>query len=321
MANYSTKSIFQLIANSGKEFMKNNSLRLAAALSYNTIFSLPPLLFIVVKSAGAIFGEDAVSGQLFTQIKGIIGTEAASEVQKILQNVHLEGSNPLATWIGIGTLIFASTTIFVTLQESLNQVWNLQTKAKNGVMKLVIDRLLSFGIILSISFLLLVSFVISAVLGVLTDFLKQQLPGVAVIFIFLLDIVVSLGFITLLFALIYRYLPDAIIRWRDVWVGAFVTALLFILGKYLIGWYLGQSDMSSTYGAAGSVVILLSWVYYSSLIIFYGAELTQEYADTYGHPVKPNHNSVRIEVRELPHEETEEANKAGRPPAEGRFRK
>ncbi|MGV3538352.1 MAG: YihY/virulence factor BrkB family protein [Rufibacter sp.] len=320
MAKYSTKGIWGLIVNSGKEFMKNNSLRLAAALSYNTIFSLPPLLFIVVKSAGAIFGEDAVSGQLFTQIKGIVGDDAAAEIQKILQNVHLEGNSPLATWIGIGTLIFASTTIFVTLQESLNQVWNLQTKAKNGILKLVMDRLLSFGIILSIAFLLLVSFVISAVLGVLTDFLQQQLPGVAVFFIFLLDIIVSLTFITLLFALIYKYLPDAIIRWRDVWIGAFVTALLFILGKYLIGWYLGQSDMNSTYGAAGSIVILLSWVYYSSLIIFFGAEITQEYADTYGQPVVPNHNSVRIEVRELPHEATDDA-KAGRPPAEGRFRK
>lgn len=321
MAKYSTKGILKLITNSGKEFMDNNSLRLAAALSYNTIFSLPPLLFIVVSAAGYFFGEEAVNGQLYTQIKDVVGTDAAKEVQTLLKNVHLEGSSTMATLIGLGTLIFASTTIFVTLQESLNQVWNLKSKPKNGIMKLVKDRVLSFGLILSLSFLLLVSLVLSAVLGVFTEYLQRMLPGIAVFFIYLLNIVVSLGIITLLFALIYRYLPDAVIRWRDVWVGAFVTAFLFVLGKFLIGWYLGQSNMGSTYGAAGSIIILLSWVYYSSLIVFYGAELTQEYADTYGHPIKPNHNSVRIEVREVPHHESDEAKQEGRPPSEGRFRK
>ncbi|GGK76744.1 YihY/virulence factor BrkB family protein [Rufibacter glacialis] len=319
MAKYTTKGIFGLITNSASEFMKNNSLRLAAALSYNTIFSLPPLLFIVVQSAGYFFGEKAVSGQLYAQIKGLVGSEAAAEIQTMITKLHLEGPSPLATGIGIATLIFAGTTIFVTLQESLNNVWNLQTKAKNGIMKLVMDRVLSFGMILSISFLLLVSLLVSALIGILTDYMERLLPDLAVVFIYILDVVVSLGLITLLFALIFKYLPDAIIRWRDVWVGAAATAFLFLLGKYLIGWYLGQSDFNSSYGAAGSMVILLSWVYYSSLIIFFGAELTQEYADTFGEPVKPNHNSVRIEVRELPFEESNDA-MAGRPPAQGRFR-
>lgn len=320
MANISGKTVFSLIKNSATEFMKNKSLRLAAALSYNTIFSLPPLLFIVVSTAGYFFGDEAVSGELYGQISGLVGDEAATTIQEALTKMELQGTSTMATIIGIGTLVFAGTTIFVTLQESLNQVWNLETKAKNGILKLIIDRVLSLGIILSIAFLLLVSLVLSAALGILTDFLKAQLPDVAIFFIYLLHLVVSLGFITLLFALIYKYLPDAIIRWRDVWVGAFVTALLFILGKYLIGWYLGQSDLGSTYGAAGSMVILLSWIYYSSLIIFYGAELTQEYAETFGHPIRPDHNSVRIEVREVPHDETEEA-KSGRPPSEGSFRK
>ncbi|WP_192822182.1 YihY/virulence factor BrkB family protein [Rufibacter sp. LB8] len=319
MAKYTKQGIWGLIKNSASEFIKNKSLRLAAALSYNTIFSLPPLLFIVVKAASYFFGDEAVTGELNTQISGMVGPEAAQQIQESLTKVHMEGSSPLATWIGIGTLVFASTTIFVTLQESLNQVWNLEAKAKNGILKMAIDRLLSFGLVLSIAFLLLVSLVLSAVLAALTGYLQKLLPGIAVVFIHILNLVVSLGIITLLFALIYKYLPDAIIRWRDVWVGAFVTALLFVLGKFLIGWYLGQSDMGSSYGAAGSIIILLSWVYYSSLIIFFGAELTQEYADTYGQPVRPNHNSVRIEVREVPHEETEDA-KSGRPPAEGRFR-
>jgi membrane protein len=320
MAKYNATSIFGILKNSAAQFMENNSLRLAAALSYNTIFSLPPLLFIVVRAASFFFGEKAVTGQLDTQISGLVGREAATEIQTMMAKLHLEGPSPLATWIGIGTLVFASTTIFVTLQESLNNVWNLKTKAKNGILKLVMDRVLSFGMILSVSFLLLVSLMISAVIGILTDYLQQLLPDVAVVFIYILDVAVSLGLITLLFALIFKYLPDAIIRWRDVWVGAAATAFLFLLGKYLIGWYLGQSDFNSSYGAAGSMVILLSWVYYSSLIIFFGAEVTQQYADTFGQPVAPNHNSVRIEVREVPHDETDEA-LAGRPPAQGRFRK
>ncbi|WP_210463169.1 MULTISPECIES: YihY/virulence factor BrkB family protein [Rufibacter] len=320
MAKYTAKSILDLVKNSASEFMKNNSLRLAAALSYNTIFSLPPLLFIVVRSAGYFFGEEAVSGQLYNQIKGIVGSEAATEIQNMISKLHMEGSSPLGTWIGIGTLIFAGTTIFVTLQESLNQVWNLQTKAKNGILKLVIDRILSLGMILSVAFLLLVSLVVSAMIGILTDYMQKLLPGIAVVFIYILDVVVSLGLISLLFALIYKYLPDAHIRWRDVWVGAIITAVLFLVGKYLIGWYLGRSDFNSSYGAAGSLVVLLSWVYYSSLIIFFGAEITQEYADNFGQPVTPNHNSVRIEVREIPFDETPEAQNSGRPPSQGRFR-
>ncbi|ALI98620.1 YihY/virulence factor BrkB family protein [Rufibacter tibetensis] len=321
MAKYTARGIFAILTNSASEFMKNNSLRLAAALSYNTIFSLPPLLFIVVRSASFFFGEKAVTGQLDTQISSLVGREAATEIESMMAKLHLEGPSPLATWIGIGTLVFASTTIFVTLQESLNNVWNLKTKAKNGILKLIMDRVLSFGMILSISFLLLVSLVVSAAIGVLTDYLQRLLPGIAVIFIYLLDVIVSMGLITLLFALIFKYLPDAIIRWRDVWVGAAATAFLFLLGKYLIGWYLGQSDFDSSYGAAGSLVILLSWVYYSSLIIFFGAEVTQEFADTYGQTVTPNHNSVRIEVREIPHEESVDAQASGRPPSQGRFRK
>ncbi|AKQ46746.1 ribonuclease BN [Rufibacter radiotolerans] len=319
MAKYAAKSIMSLIKNSGVEFMENNSLRLAAALSYNTIFSLPPLLFIVVTAAGYFFGEKAVSGQLYSQLNEMVGAEAATQIQEMLSRQHLEGTSTVATWIGIGTLIFAGTTIFVTLQESLNQVWNLKTKAKNGVMKLVMDRVLSFGMILSIAFLLLVSLVVSALIGVLTDYMKELIPGIAIVFIYILDVVVSMGFITLLFALIFKYLPDAVIRWRDVWVGAAITAFLFLLGKYLIGWYIGRSDFSSSYGAAGSLVILLVWVYYSSLIIFFGAEVTQEYAECFGQPITPDENSVRIEVREVPFEESNDA-KAGRPPAQGRFK-
>jgi membrane protein len=319
MAKYTFKDIFSLIKESAGQFMENNSLRLAAALAYNTIFSLPPLLYIVIATAGYFFGEKAVSGQLYEQLNEFIGHDAALQLEESLKNVKVEGGSTVATWIGIATLIFASTTIFVTLQESLNNVWNLKTKPKNGILKLAMDRILSFGMILSVAFLLLVSLVISALLAVLTEYMQRLLPGIAVFFIYLLDFVVSMGFITLLFALIYKYLPDAIIRWRDVWVGAMVTAFLFLLGKYLIGWYIGQSDLGSTYGAAGSIVILLTWVYYSSLIVFFGAEVTQQYADQFGQPVVPNQNSVRIEVREVPYADSDEA-KAGRPPSEGRFR-
>jgi membrane protein len=186
-------------------------------------------------------------------------------------------------------------------------------------MKLARDRFLSFGLILSIALLMLISLVISAVLSFFTDYLQRIFPTIAVIFIHLLNLAVSLGFITFLFALIYKYLPDAIIRWKDVWVGSFLTALLFVVGKFGIGWYIGNSEVGSAYGAAGSVIIILVWIYYSSLIVFFGCEFTQQYACTFGEKIRPKAHAVEVEVREVKHKDTTDA-QAGRPKAQGRFR-
>lgn len=320
MSNITPKALFSIAKNSVTEFLNNNSLRLAAALAYNTIFSLPPLLFIILMAVGTFFGEEALSGQLYAQSKDALGADAAKEIQTMINNLNAQENQGMMRWVGYGTLIFAATTFFITLQESLNTIWNIKAKPENGIMQTIKNRFMSFGLILSIGLLMLASFVISAALSFFTDYLREIFPGVAVILFKLLDLVVSTGVITVLFALIYKYLPDAIIRWKDVWVGSFITALLFVLGKFLIGWYLSFSDVGSAYGVAGSIIIILVWIYYSSLIVFYGAEYTQQYSKRFGAGIRPKDYSVRFEVREV-REVHPDDEKAGRPKAEGRFRK
>lgn len=320
MSNITPKALFTIAKNSVTEFLNNNSLRLAAALAYNTIFSLPPLLFIILMAVGAFFGEEALSGQLYAQSKTALGPEAASEIQTMINNLNNQENQGLARWIGYATLIFAATTFFITLQESLNTIWNIKAKPKNGIMQTIKSRFLSFGLILSVGLLMLVSFLVSAALNIFNDYLQQTFAGVAVVLFQILDIVVSVGVITVLFALIYKYLPDAHIRWKDVWIGSFITAVLFVLGKFLIGWYLGVSDVGSAYGVAGSIIIILVWIYYSSLIVFYGAEYTQQYAKRFGAGIQPKEYAVRFVVKEEPNP-NEENEKAGRPKSEGQFRK
>ncbi|MDB5264327.1 MAG: ribonuclease [Adhaeribacter sp.] len=315
----SIKDVLTLSKNTFGQFMENNSFRLAAALAYNTIFSLPPLLLIVIAAAGAIWGEEAATNSLAHEMEGMVGKDAALSIQEMIKNVNKTQSGGLASAIGIATLVFAATTFFVTLQDSLNSIWNVKAKPTNNFLKVAKDRFLSFGLILSIAFLMLISFVISAVLSFFTGYLESIFPAGAVVFIHILNISVSLAFITLLFAMIYKYLPDAIIRWKDVWVGSFLTALLFVLGRFLISWYLGQNDIGSAYGAAGSVIIILVWIYYSSLIIFFGSEFTQQYANQFGERIRPKSHAVEIEIREVPYESSDDQ-KSGRPPAQGRFR-
>ncbi|MFD2513109.1 YihY/virulence factor BrkB family protein [Pontibacter locisalis] len=319
MADFTIKETFPLFKNSASEFMENNSLRLAAALAFNAIFSIPPLLIIIIRIAGAVFGDKAVSGQLSQQISSAIGPSAAKEVETIIQNAQMSESGGIALWIGIGTLIFAATTFFVTLQQSLNTIWNLKVKPSNGFLRMVKERLFSFGIILSIALLMLLSFVVSAAVSFMSDYISQLLPGVGIWVIKLIDFILSVGIITLLFTLIFKYLPDATIRWKDTLVGAFVTALLFTIGKFLISWYIGTSDPGSAYGAAGSIIIILVWIYYSSLIVFYGAEFTQEFARKFGQRIHPKPHATFVEEREV-HEDPYDK-KSGRPPSEGRFDK
>ncbi|RTQ47095.1 YihY/virulence factor BrkB family protein [Hymenobacter gummosus] len=317
-------SLPSLLSNTLGQFNENNSLRLAAALSYNAVLSLPPLLLIVITTAGTLLGQEAVQGQVFAQLNGLVSADAAKTIQDSITSFNQQRQGGMSAALGIGTLIFTATTFFVTLQESLNSIWNLRVKTSGnvGVVKQFIrDRVLSFGIILSIALLLLISFVVSALLSFFTNYLQRIMPDATVLLLRAIDFVLSYAITTVLFALIYRFLPDAIIRWRDVWVGAAVTAGLFVLGKYLLTFYISSADPGSAFGAAGSIIVLLIWIYYSSLIIFFGAELTQQYADCFGAHVVPKAHAVRIEVREVPPGESEEEQKTGRPHAEGRWRK
>ena len=299
MSLYSPHNLWPALKRTFSQFSENNSLRLAAALAYTAAFSLPPLLIVVIGVAGVVFGQEAVNGQVFGQLRGLLGADAAAGIQKILVNVNQHKSGTLATVIGLGTLLFGATTFFATLQESLNDIWNLKPKPTNGLVQFLKTRVLSLGLVLSVGLLLLVSLVLSAGLAAFGDYLRRLLPDVTVVLFYVLDVVLSLGLMTLMFGLLFRFLPDARVAWRDIWPGALLTAIFFVVGKYLIGLYVSKADPGSAYGAAGSIIVLLVWVYYSSLIVFFGAEFTQQLLAQSGRKVKPKDYAVGVLEKEL----------------------
>jgi len=273
------------------DWIDDNVPRLGAALAYYTLFSLAPMLVVAIGVAGLVFGQEAARGELFGQLQSLIGAEGAKLVESLLQSVSKPSHGILATILGLATFALGATTAFVELQSALNTVWEVQPKPGRGVKGLLRDRVLSFGMLLGIGFLLLVSLGVSAALSAFSTFMGDRVPG----FYYLaqiLNLVLSLSVQTVLFAMMYKFLPDVKLQWRDVWVGAFVTSVLFTLGKFLLGFYLGSSSVTSGYGAAGSVAVLLLWVYYSTQILLLGAEFTQIYADRFGGHIEPNENAM-----------------------------
>jgi len=299
------KNSWQLIKETGSTFSDDNGSTFASALSYNTLFSLAPILIIIIAVGGMVFGHQAVEGQVFTQFKSFLGADGAKQLQDMLKSAYQPGKSVVTTVIAVVLLIFGATSVFYQLQMSLNTIWQVKPKPKKGYLKYLRDRVLSFGLIIAIGFLLLVSFGVSALLAGLSQYLSQYISRDSVIMLSVLDIVLSLIVITFLFALIFKVLPDARIRWRDVWVGSGVTATLFIVSKYLIGIYLSKSNVGSTYGAAGFVVLILIWVYYSSIMLFLGAEFTKAWAISYGKPIEPSEYAVRIKSVEVLQASTE----------------
>ena len=242
-----------------------------------------------------MFGQEAAQGRIVTEIQGLVGREGAEAIQTMLQNSRQESEGIIATVVGFVTLIVGATGTFIELQDSLNTIWGVQPKPGRGIMGMLRDRLLSFAMVVGVGFLMLVLLVMSAGLAAVSDYIGRYLPDdTSVLVLEIVNIVVSLITITFVFAMIFKILPDVRIRWADVVTGAFITSLLFTLGKFLIGLYLGQSSFASTYGAAGSLAILFVWVYYSSLILFFGAEFTQTYANRYGARVVPSKNAVYV---------------------------
>lgn len=264
---------------------EDNASRLAAALAYYTIFSLAPLLVIVIAITGLIWDAAAVRTEILNQLRSLVGAEGAEFIAGLMTNTGSPGEGILALVIGILTLLFGALGVFNELHNSLNIIWNVKVEKPRGFLqslkKVLLDRLLSFTMIVGIGFLLLVSLVVTAGLAAAQEMLGDAFP-IPEVALQLLNLVISLGVITILFALIFKFLPDVRVAWRDVWMGAFVTSLLFSLGKTLIGLYLGNSAVGSTFGAAGSLVLLLLWIYYSAQILFFGAEFTQVYANRYG---------------------------------------
>jgi membrane protein len=251
---------------------------LAAALAYYALFSLAPLVLIAVAVAGMVFGRRAAEGQLYTQLTGVVGEASARAVQRLVANLHQQRSGGIvATIVGLGTLLFAASGVFAQLQDSMNTIWKAKPQTGQGIVGFLRLRLLSFSMVMGIGLLLLISLILSAILAALGDYLTPYLPGGAA-----RDQAVNAGMglvvATALFAMIYKVLPDTKVAWRDVWLGALVTSMLFTVGKFAIGFYLGRASVASSYGAAGSLVILLLWIYYSAMILYLGAEFTHVYA-------------------------------------------
>jgi membrane protein len=278
------RELLDLFKRTYQEWKEDRASRLAAALAYYTIFSLAPLLVIAIAVAGFVWQQEAVEAQVMRQIQGLVGVEGAKFVAGLLESAGNPTEGIVATLVGLVTLLFGALGVFNELHNALNVIWEVKPGPQEGfwqvVRKALVDRFLSFTMVLGIGFLLLVSLVISAGLSATQELLGNTFP-IPEIFLQLLNLIISIGVITFLFAMIYKYLPDVEIPWRYVWLGAFVTAILFSLGKMLIGIYLGNSAVSSSFGAAGSLVLLLVWIYYSAQILFFGAEFTQVYANTY----------------------------------------
>lgn len=306
------KSGFSMLKEAFQEWKDDEALQLGAALAYYTIFSIAPMLLVAIAVAGFVWGREAVQGELVAQIQGLVGRQGAEAVQTMIANAGKQQSGGIwATVIALGTILFGATGAFAQLQSSLNHIWNVEQRPDLGVKGLVKARVMAFGMVLVIGFMLLVSLVISTAVAALGNYLGGRMPGAQTL-ISLVSFVVLFALITFLFAMMFRFLPDVKIEWRDVWVGAVTTALLFSIGKYLIGLYLGNSSVASTYGAAGSLIILLLWIYYSTQILFFGAELTQVYARRYGSGIVPDKNAVPIEKVKVSPEVAEQARQKDR---------
>jgi membrane protein len=286
-----------IVGESGKEFLDDECPTLAASLSYYTIFSLPPLLVLVLLLLGAVLDPRDVQGELERQIRMLMGPTGAGQIRTILQQANRPGSGSLvATILGVGALLLGATGAFGQLQAALNRAWEVRPDpAQGGLKSFLLKRVFSFGMILSVAFLLLVSLALSAMLSAFGDRLGGLLPsGVSATLLQLLNQALSFLVIALLFATIFKVLPDARIAWRDVWTGAVATAALFVVGKFLIGFYLGRSNPGEAFGAAGSLAVMFVWIYYSSMILLFGAEFTQTWARRRGGGIEPERGAVRI---------------------------
>jgi len=275
------KAIFAMLKQTVTDWSNDNAPSRAASLSYYTVFSIAPLLIIAVAVAALAFGRAAVSGQLQHELEGLVGSGSAKAVQEMMVSASEPASGILATLLGIATLVAGAMGAFTELQDALNAIWRVEKKKSAGIFGFLRSRLLSFAMIGVIAFLLLVSLVVSTALSAFGHFARAELPGGEILF-HALNLIVSFGVITVLFAAIYKVLPDAKVAWGDVWLGAAVTSFLFSIGKLLIGLYLGKTGVASSYGAAGSFAVLLIWINYSAMILFLGAEFTHVYAQSHG---------------------------------------
>ena len=289
------KKFWQLLKDAGAGFGRHKVLKLSASLAYYTVFSIGPMLLVVIFFSNLFWGRQAIEGKIYSQISGMVGDGAALQIQEILKNASVSGSSFTAV-IGFVTLVIAATTAFIEMQDSINTIWNLKIKEYTGWKLMVKNRLLSFTIVAGLGFLLLVSLVANTLLEGFMTKLQEMFPHVAVAVIYVFNLLLTLLVVAGLFAIIFKVLPDAIIRWKDVAAGALFTAVLFMIGKFCITFYISKTNVASTYGTAGSLVVLLLWIYYSSVILYFGAEFTKAYALKYGSEIRPNRYAVTVHV-------------------------
>lgn len=288
----------KLLKDTFDEFIEDNAIKLSASLSYYTIFSLPPLLIIILFISGIFFGKEAVDGRFFVQINQFVGNAAALQIQETIKNIELSDSNFFAAVFGGIMLLIGASGVFAEIQSSINFIWGLKAKPNKGIIKFVFNRLMSVSMIGSMGFLLLVSLLVNTVMDLLNSRLIVYFPDATIYLFYGLNIIILFCTTTILFAIIFKTLPDGNIAWKDALIGSAFTSFFFMLGKFAIGFYLGNSTIASVYGAAGSVIIILVWVYYSAIILYFGAEFTKVYSKAYGKKIIPNEYAVEI-VKEV----------------------
>ncbi|MDQ6844485.1 MAG: YihY/virulence factor BrkB family protein [Bacteroidota bacterium] len=302
MEKISFRGLWEVLKNCFKSFADNKIPKLSASLAYYTVFSLGPLLMVILFLCSFFFGRDAVEGSIYKEMRTFVGSDGATQIQEIIKNASLSGKNNVAAAIGVVALLIGATTVFAEIQDSINMIWGLVRKPTAGWRALVKTRLLSFGVIGSLGFLLLVSLSVTAILEGLSDRLQTRFPGITIAVFYVINIVITLAVVTVLFGVIFKVLPDAKIKWKDVLAGSIATAILFMLGKFAITFYISKSSLESTYGAAGSFVVLLVWIYYSSFILYFGAVFTKAWAVKYGHQINPNDYTAFAKIIEVPSE-------------------
>lgn len=304
--NMTIKPIWKIIRHSFRDFFDHDVLKLSAALAFFTIFALPGLLIIIIWFTDLFYGSGAVEGTVYTQIENYVGHSAAIDIQNTIRNSTKAGSSKFATIVGLIVLIIGATSVFNEIQSSVNTIWRLKAKPRKGFgfLKLIFNRLLSFSMIITMGFILLVSLLINGVMDVLLNKLMERNPELTVILVYGINLILTYFISAFIFAAIFKILPDAKVKWKHVRIGAFVTAFLFMLGKFIISYYLVNTRMTSAYGAAGSVIVILLWVYYSSMILYFGAAFTHSYVVHKGSRIYPSSYAVWVQQVEIESEKS-----------------
>ena len=282
-----------------KGFNEDKGLKLSASLAYYTIFSIGPLLLLIMSLVSIFYGGDAIRNRIFDELHGLLGASAAAQVQEIIKNITFSGKTNFALAASIITLVIGATSVFIEIQDSLNMIWKLKAKPKKGWLAFLRNRLLSSSLIISIGFLMIVTLIVNGAIEALMDVIRQRFSSIAEVLMYVINLVVSFFVISVLFGIMFKFLPDAKIKWRHVRSGAIFTAILFMVGRYLIGLYISQTATESTYGAAGAIVVLLVWIYYSAVILYIGAEFTQVYTEAFGGRIEPAEYAVHVQQTEV----------------------